>query len=455
MIKFAWTAFSFFALALPGAVEAHAFGQKYTLPLPVWLYLFGGSVALVVSFLAIGYFVGEKHGIKKEEDKDVTRYFPFNILFADWLKFFWQILAIILLAVTIISGFIGSQTPTENFGVYFFWLIFFLGFAYLSAIVGGLWDLVNPFRTLSKILNKKDAPRFKYPENLGVLPAFIFFFLIIWLELLSNGSGVTPQILSSLLLVYALVNLLGVYLFGQEKWFKNCEIFSVFFALVSKVAPLQYEKGRIYKVRWLSKTFAPAADNTVVLFILFMLSSTAFDGLRGTKAWTIGGNQALETFALLISPFFFWLLYLMALKLMKLITKTGETIGELSKKFAYSLIPIALAYNVAHYYTLLLVQGQFAIPLASDPFNKGWNLFGTINFVPNIGIVGARFVWNSEVAVIVLGHVTAVYAAHMIALKLFPTHKKAVLSQIPMLMLMVFYTMAGLWILAQPLSGVD
>lgn len=115
-----------------------------------------------------------------------------------------------------------------------------------------------------------------------------------------------------------------------------------------------------------------------------------------------------------------------------------------------SLVPIAIAYHVAHYLSYLLIAGQFIIPLASDPFGFGWNLFGTLDYRVDIGIVNARFVWLTAVVTIVLGHVVAVHLAHATALRAFANGRAAVNSQIPMLVLMVGYTVTSLSILAQP-----
>ena len=114
-------------------------------------------------------------------------------------------------------------------------------------------------------------------------------------------------------------------------------------------------------------------------------------------------------------------------------------------------MPIAVADQVAHCYTLLLVQGQAFVARLSDPFGWGWNLFGTVGFQPRYDLVGAGFVWYSQVALIVVGHVIAVYLAHLISLRLLGDPRRALLSQIPMLVLMVLYTVCSLWILAQPI----
>jgi hypothetical protein len=131
----------------------------------------------------------------------------------------------------------------------------------------------------------------------------------------------------------------------------------------------------------------------------------------------------------------------------------GDTLptGTVARIFVLSLVPIAAAYHLAHYFMYLLIQGQLMIRFASDPLGFGWNLFGTARYRPDIGIVGARFAWYTAVIAIVLGHIIAVYVAHVVALREFPDKRAALRSQIPMLVLMVGYTMVSLWIIAQPI----
>ena len=130
---------------------------------------------------------------------------------------------------------------------------------------------------------------------------------------------------------------------------------------------------------------------------------------------------------------------------------TRMTPDAASRAFVLTLVPIAIAYLVAHYLSYFLIQGQLLIRLASDPFGLGWNIFGTAGFRPDIGIVGARFVWYTSLFAIVIGHVAAVSLAHIIALRRLGDPRLAIRSQIPMLVLMVAYTMLSLWIIAQPI----
>ena len=123
----------------------------------------------------------------------------------------------------------------------------------------------------------------------------------------------------------------------------------------------------------------------------------------------------------------------------------------MARVFALSLIPIALAYNIAHFVNLLLIQGQLIIPLASDPFGYGWDIFGSGGYELNLDIINAAILWYLSIAVIVAGHILAVYLSHLAAARVFEDHGVATQSQYPMLTLMVMYTVVSLWIIAQPI----
>ena len=456
-------------LALPSPIFAHAFGQLYTLPLPVWLYLYGGAAAVLISFVLIGFFVGRTNQNLDYQTLNLSKWLLIYFLTSDRIKFFFKILSISIFMLTVIAGYIGSKNPTENFSTLYVWIIFWLGFTYLTALFGNLWSVVNPWKIIIEVVEAiRDSEirgLIKYPKVFGYIPALLFYYIFIWLELLSSGLGVRPSFLSILITVYTFTNFVGVLLFGKRVWFKYFEFFSVFFGLVSKLAPIEIKNHQLFiRPPFVGLVKGKAENFSLVFFILFMLSSTAFDGFRGTIAWrkldllissvavsnvSYGISQSL---LLAASPLFFLILYLFAIGFIKTLIKTTFSVWDLATKFVYSLIPIALAYNIAHYYTLLLVQGQSIIPAISDPFGLGWNLFGTASFVANVGIVGANFVWHSEVVVIIVGHIAAVYIAHLVALSIFASERKAMISQLPMLILMIIYTIGGLWILSQPLS---
>ena len=125
--------------------------------------------------------------------------------------------------------------------------------------------------------------------------------------------------------------------------------------------------------------------------------------------------------------------------------------GTIARLFVLTLVPIAIAYLIAHYLHYLLVQGQLIVPLLSDPFGRRWDLLGTASFYPDIGLLDARLVWNLSLASIVAGHVISIWLAHRIALREFGARGMAVKASVALTVLMVVYTVVSLLIIADPL----
>ena len=159
----------------------------------------------------------------------------------------------------------------------------------------------------------------------------------------------------------------------------------------------------------------------------------------------------ITTLGSLFFPLYFSLIYLLICSWTSKISKGRISTEEVAKTFVFSLVPIALAYNLSHYFSFLIITGQNIIPLISDPFGFNWNMFGTKNYIPNFSIINARFVWILSVFSLVVGHIISVYISHKIASRSISSNKLVIQTQIPMLFLMVFYTAISLWIIAQPI----
>jgi hypothetical protein len=159
----------------------------------------------------------------------------------------------------------------------------------------------------------------------------------------------------------------------------------------------------------------------------------------------------VETLGIILVPIIFAGVYLYVCGFISRMSYGQMTPTDIRMSFVFSLVPIAIAYNLSHYLSFLLITGQEIIPLVSDPYGFGWNLFGTTDFKINIAIIDARFAWIFSVIALVTGHIISVFTAHVIALRKTKTHSVAVRSQYPMLLLMVFYTAVSLWIVAQPI----
>lgn len=457
----------------PDTIFAHAFGTLYNLPVPFWLYLYGAVAAVVASFLIIAFFFKNPNQSIGYSSKDLSKIGALKLLTSNLFFGTLKIFAILLFLVTIISGFIGIDNPRLNINMTFFWIIFVLCFTYGVAIFGNVWVIVNPWRTIigvaEAMLGRKMEGIFVYPKALSFYPALVFYFLFIWIELFGETG---PKSLSVILVLYSAVTISGVLLFGKSAWFKYAEFFSVFFRLIGKIAPFELKGSKLYLRLPVVGLFEEKVEHfSLVLFILFMLSSTAFDGFRSTVQWTVfakevlvqvvnlvfGDNAILPSevagiFGLPLALFVFLYIYLVVIALSRVIAKSKLHFGELTRYFAYSLVPIAVVYNIAHYYTLIQTEGQNMIRLISDPFGLGWNLFGTSAYRTNYAVVDANFAWHSQVAVILFGHVVGVYLAHVVAIRVFPSRKRVLVSQLPMLILMIVYTVIGLWILSQPIT---
>ena len=208
----------------------------------------------------------------------------------------------------------------------------------------------------------------------------------------------------------------------------------------------------------------------LLAFIMFMLASVTYDGLSATPLWekvktfsarvtSMPGGSAdlvLGSVGLVVVPLMFLAVYASFVKLSQVLAEEDASFRRLAAAYAYSLVPIALAYLAAHYYTLLIFNGQIAIVQISDPLGRGWDLFGTAGYQVNNAVLGAASVWYSQVALIVGGHVIAVYLAHVISLRQVSQMKDSrhtLRSQLPMLALMVLYTVTSLWIISQPIVG--
>lgn len=473
------------SLLLPGVASAHAFIQPYKLPMPYWMYIYGAVAALLLSFVVFGLLSG-KTAAKRAQPVLFGNAKVLQCLRRWRLKWLAQALTLFLLLLCIVSGLVGNNDPSRNINMTLFWVIFSLGVTYSVVLLGDLYAALNPWQSLvncvAKLLPRFEQGTWAYPSWLAYWPAVVVYVGFIWVELLGNTR---PFSLSVYLLVYTAITLLGCWAWGRQAWFQFADFFAVFLRLASLCAPIHYQPELKGAERWsLSWPFqrllqAKPADLSLLLFVLFMLSSTAFDGLRETKQWFawfwldpsgwleawLGKPplyayvtlrpwyMAYEVLILVASPFLYWGAFALFLALGKRLIKTQASTMQLVSQFAWSLLPIALVYHATHYYTLLLTQGVKIRALISDPFGWQWDLFGSaytlrMPIIPDMGNV-----WYSQVGLILFGHVAAVYIAHQQALRSFGRQRYALLSQLPMLLLMVLFTAFGLWILAQPLQG--
>ncbi|HSE94875.1 MAG TPA: hypothetical protein VLD61_03240 [Methylomirabilota bacterium] len=489
-----------FLLLAPRPALAHGFGQRYDLPVPLWLWVTAAAAAVALSFVVMSVFVARDPGARGYRRLDLSRGPIGRALTGDGTRALVRLISVGLLALVVAAGLLGDQSPTRNLAPTAVWVAWWVGFAYLSALVGNMWAVVDPWSALFRWGEALWGRRavLRYPPGLGAWPAVLLFWAFAWIELV-YASRAVPARLGLLIVGYSLLTWTGMAIFGRAPWRRHADPFAAAFGILARFAPTEtrvtdgtvcqrcglacagpdgciaceacFEGAWPPRREWNLRPFAAglldtrAVSPSTVVFVLLLLSTVTFDGFTATPAWahlegalykalTPLGDLRLTvigTLGLLAFPLGFVLVYLAFARWMAWAADDQLSLGTVARLFVLSLVPIAIAYHLAHYFTYLLIQGQLLIRLASDPFGFGWNLFGTARYRPDIGLVGARAVWYTAVVAIVLGHVLAVYVAHVVALREYRDRRRALLSQLPMLVLMVGYTVVSLWIIAQPI----
>ena len=462
---------------LSAPASAHGFGQRYDLPLPLSLYLYGTAAVVVVTFIIVGLLVRRIGEAPHRPRIDLLDLGAARIAAHPGTILLLRLVAVGFFVITVTAGFVGNQNPYQNIAPTMVWIIVWVGFAYVSAFLGDLWALINPWRTIfdgvARIYRRvgnggEFSCRLPYPAALGVWPAVALLLMFSWIELVYPTPAV-PAHIACFAAGYSVLTWAGMILFGRDAWMRHGEVFSVFFGTFARFAPTETRTGPPPEL--ILRPFgAGLLDNrstslSTMAFVLLLLSTVLYDGLLNTPEWTMLESAigalfrtpgefeliAVRSAGLLA----FWLLFLGAYTLIAAMMSAAaggsRSPREIAQRFAFTLIPIAIGYHLAHYLVFLLVQGQYIIPLISDPFGWGWDIFGTAGYRVDIAVIGARFAWYTAVAAILVGHMISVYLAHIVAMREFEPRQATLRSQIPLTALMVLFTFISLSILAEPI----
>jgi hypothetical protein len=461
-------------VSFAAAIFLHGFGQRYDLPISLALYLYAAAGVVVISFVLVVLFASDQVGAKAVAYPKRSARFLLAVARTPWPRIAGGIVGVLGLLAIIITGFFGSTDNYRNPSEFLAWIYFWSATVILSGLVGNLWYLLNPWAALYDVVNKvlPIRPIWKLPD-VGIWPATAAYLAFACLELTSGMSG-RPWFVATAALVYSVLTLAGMFLFGRDEWLGHCEGFTALFDIIGRFGPIEAERdesGRIaavYLRPWGVGLLKPGpAGWDRVLFVILMLSTLAFDGILATPTWqnfTLAlepiwlpmgafGFFFVRTLGLVLLTIAFFLVFITFMELVIYLGKRQVDLKATISAFAYTLVPIALVYNAAHNYSYVVVQSQALIPLLDDPLGRGWHLWPAVaSFQPSFALAQASTVWYAQVILIVLGHVIAVYLSHLRAGERFRTAQRALLSQYPMLLLMVLYTMTSLWILAQPIT---
>jgi hypothetical protein len=454
---------------------AHALVARQDLPIPAWLFAWGASIVLILSFFALSAawrkprFESENWRPSGESVSRALLGVPMQVLCG--------LIGVFLVGVAIYAGLRGTEAPDRNFSLTFLYVTCWLGFPVISAVLGDVFRPFNPWRAVGRaagagfraIAGQRPA-HFAYPERLGRWPAAIGLLAVVWLEVVYGGSGgvavgLEPEAVATAGLLYSLYTLAMMALFGVEEWCERGEVFSVYFGMFSRLGCFGVHDGRLGRRRPLSAATRWATIPGSAAVVIASIASTSFDGgqdgaFKGTiesvGSWIADrGLSLLDAFRVTDTLFMalcfagVGLVYLLGVRGMRTV-RGAPSLEKLRVGFAHTLIPIALAYLVAHYFSLFVFQEQAQFTyLLSDPLGNGTtDLFGTASGGIDFTVVSSNVIWYVQVGALVVGHVLGLTLAHDRALAYWPDYRDASRSQYWMLAVMVAFTCFGLYLLS-------
>jgi hypothetical protein len=451
-------------VALPDAALAHGLVGREDLPIPKWLFGWGATVVLVASFvgLAVLWPKPRLEGVSERRLSGVPRI----------LDPICGAAGVAIFVLVVYAGYEGSQTATNNIAEVFVFILFWVGVAVVSLLFGDVFKAFNPWRATARAvawLASKVRPGglpapMPYPLWLGRWPAAVGILGFAWIELVYSGRQ-EPSHLATLALVYAAIQFVGMALYGIETWNRYGDGFGVYYGLFARISPLHWVRGEVRVRPVLSGlTTLDIVPGTVAL-LCTMIGTTSFDGFSTGPTWTslaprltdavrsLGLSQAtaLEvalTIGLLGCVLVVSGLYWLGVSGMRRENRAGMTAEQLAGRFVHSLVPIAIAYIIAHYFSLLAYDGQRIAYLISDPLGQGDNVFGTSGATVDYTWISATGIWYVQVGALVCGHVAGLILAHDRALVTFSESRTATRSQYWMLAVMIAFTSLGLWLLS-------
>jgi hypothetical protein len=398
---------------------AHTAGTLGGLPLPRWQFAAAAAAVVVLVFFVAGATWRRPHLEAAADGRDLG---PAVAIVARAVSVLLSVLGVVGYVVIVSAGLFGTVFPAANIAPIGVFITFWVGVQFLSFLLGDVWRVLSPFATLAlvgawvraKVRGEPLAPA-ESVEGASHWVAAATVAGFVWLEL-TFVPPVTPATLGRVGLAYGVVQLALAARLGRG-WLRTGEGFAVLFSLFGAMAPLHVVEGRL-RLRW---PFAGLARLTVrdgTLLVLFVvLGASVFDGFNRTQFWfdlTVERSgwsyTGLNTLGLAWSVGIVALVYLSVTRLVAKMVDADP--DETARRYAPTLVPVAAAFTAAHYFAVLVLEGQGFWSLASDPYGEGWDLFGTADGTVDFQLVSVTTIAWVQVTAIALGHAGAVLVAH-------------------------------------------
>lgn len=439
-------------------IVAHGIGGRLDLPIPLLYFALAAITVLVVTFAMLST---RWHEPRLQHDTGRVFEPP------AWLRTAGALLSAVsvaLLVVMVLGGFLGSDDALENPAPVMAYVGLWLVFPFLSALVGDVYQVVAPWRVLARWLRIGQGGRRERSARVGYWPAAVVLFAFTWWELVSPVGSV-PVWLAAIALVYTLLMLVTIGLGDRQSQLTTWDGFGAYNHLMGAIGPIgRNQDGELVRRGWLRGLPLVAERPGLDALAVVLIGGVTYDGLTGIPFWrnqlagpledtlsNLGlGWQAAEmvvgTFGLVAVVLMIGWAYHMACAFSAIRSDVETSVARVRTRFAHTLAPIALAYAFAHYFTLVLYEGQFFLSAIGDPLDLGWDLFGLTGRAVDYTLIAPDVVWYIQLVAVIAGHVGGVILAHDRALVDFPG-VNAIRSQYAMLALMVVLTMLALFIL--------
>lgn len=448
-----------FVIVFPGTTSAHEIGGRFTAPIPLELLFGGAAITVAITALLLAFTVTDT-----PRDTRGSSTITISPSIAKGVRSTSRGLFFIAFVLTILVGFFGKQVPAENFATIFLWPVWLKGVAIISALFGSPWAMLSPWKTLYDGLTSLEGEPIavlgEYPSWLGAWPALGGF--LIWIGIFENLTAVprSPRLTALLITGYTAVMLVGGIAYGTQ-WFREADVLAVLYRLFGRVAPLTFQSTSSdgYRVgfRWpWQGCLRPVSGIAVAAFVIAAVYTVSFDGFTSTPEFqtllfavrdSLGVGRSIGVLLYLLGFGIFVAVFIVVSRL------TQRLAGARDAKwtaaifaFAPTILPIAVAYEIAHNYPFVLANaGQLVAVL--------WSFLG-LGHGPSVDPLtwlSLSAYWWSQVLLIVVGHIVAVIAAHYVAVSRYETVTAARRGHIPLTLLMIGYTVLSLWIISRPI----
>ena len=462
------------AVALVGTASAHSGslgGAAASATVPTWLTVLTGGVVVGATFL-FTTLLTDHDAMRSVNWSRVA--LPAPALARRALVRGCQLVSVALLGLVFVTGLSGTTTPTRNFALLFVWTGWWAGFTMTTYLVGNTWPAFDPFRAIAGVVRRvldalldgsagtvapdrtdggtatvPASPAPRLPEEWGVWPAVAGLLALVYVEVVSP-IGSNPRSLALVVAAYGLATVAGAVVYGRT-WFDRVDPVSRVFLTYGRVAPVQRDgDGLSLRIPGTAATEEVLPDRPgETAFVVALLWVTTYDGLVATPLWArlvepvvgAGVPAVLVHVVVLLAGFALFLGgYRLSSRAVRERAETYVAVDEIERWFAPSLVPIAAGYHVAHFMGYFLTLAPALAAVAASPFAPP----------ATVALVLPGWFGSVKLACVLLGHVLAVWVAHSLAFELFPGVLAAIRSQVPTVVVMVFYTMVSLWVITQP-----